>query len=271
MLEEAPRGKETTDEIERPLDVLTLSAKSASALKELASRFEHHLAAHPEESLADVCFSANGGRSHFAYRLAATAGTPTQLREQLAAFVGGREATGLQSKHLQSKNAPRVAFLFTGQGSQYHGMGQQLYNTQPTFRKALDRCAEILRPYLEQPLLSVLFPEPGVSSPLDETAYTQPALFALEYALAELWRSWGIEPDVVLGHSVGEYVAACVAGVFSPEDALKLIAERGRLMQALPRNGQMAGVFANEAAVAEILLPFARRFLSPGSTVLKIR
>jgi phthiocerol/phenolphthiocerol synthesis type-I polyketide synthase C len=256
VLEEAPRRKPISNEIERPLHVLALSAKSAFALRGIAGRFERHLATHTAESLADVCFSANAGRTHFALRLAAIAGSPAQLREQLAAFIAGREASGLQSKHVQSKNAPKVAFLFTGQGSQYPGMGRQLYETQPTFRKTLDRCAEILRPYLEESLLSVLFPEPGVSSPLDETAYTQPALFALEYALAELWRSWGVEPDVVLGHSVGEYVAACVAGVFSPEDALKLIAERGRLMQALPRKGEMAVVFANEALVAEALTPF---------------
>jgi acyl transferase domain-containing protein/acyl carrier protein len=256
VLEEAPRLKPSSNAIERPLHLLALSAKSAPGLKELAHRFETHLRAHSAESLADVCFSANTGRTHFAHRLAATANSPAQLREQLTAFIGGREASGLQSKHVQSKNAPRVVFLFTGQGSQYPGMGKQLYETEPTFRKALDRCAEILRPYLERSLLSVLFPEPGVSSPLDETAYTQPALFALEYALAELWRSWEVEPDIVLGHSVGEYVAACVAGVFSPEDALKLIAERGRLMQALPRNGEMAAVFANEASVAEALTPF---------------
>src|SRR5947209_4191195 len=256
VVEEAPRRKPTRNAIERPLHMLTLSTKSASALKEYARRFEDHLATHPAESLADVCFSANVGRSHFAHRLAATADSPTQLREQLAAFIAGRETSGLHSKYLQSRNQPKVAFLFTGQGSQYPGMGRELYNTQPTFRQILDRCAEILKPYLEQPLLAVLFPEPGVSSPLDETAYTQPALFALEYALAELWRSWGIKPDAVLGHSVGEYVAACVAGVFSPEDTLKLIAERGQLMQSLPRDGEMAVVFASEARVAEDLSLF---------------
>jgi len=256
VLEETPRREPAHNDLERPLHVLALSAKSAPALKELALRFEHHLAAHPTEPLADVCFSANAGRSHFAYHLAATADATGQLRTQLAAFIAGREAGGLQSSQGPRKSAPKVAFLFTGQGSQYPGMGRQLYETQPTFRRALDRCAEILRPYLEQPLLSVLFPESGVASPLDETAYTQPALFALEYALAELWRSWGIEPDVVLGHSVGEYVAACVAGVFSPEDALKLIAERGRLMQALPHDGEMAVAFADEARVAEVLTPF---------------
>ena len=136
-------------------------------------------------------------------------------------------------------------------------MGRQLYETQPTFRAALDACAELLRPYLERPLLSVLYPNPGVDSPLDQTAYTQPALFALEYSLAMLWRSWGVKPAAVMGHSVGEYVAACVAGVFSLADALKLIAERGRLMQALPQIGSMATVFADESRVAAALAPYA--------------
>jgi acyl transferase domain-containing protein len=113
-----------------------------------------------------------------------------------------------------------------------------------------------LRPYLEQSLLDVLYPKPDASSPLNETAYTQPALFALEYALAELWRSWGIEPEAVMGHSVGEYVAACVAGIFDLEDGLKLIAERGRLMQSLPRDGEMAAVFTDEAHVRAVIQPY---------------
>ncbi|NJR57125.1 MAG: acyltransferase domain-containing protein, partial [Acaryochloris sp. CRU_2_0] len=126
-------------------------------------------------------------------------------------------------------------------------MGQQLYTTQPTFRRALDRCHEILKDYLEKPLLEVLFS--NTSHLLHETVYTQPALFSLEYALTQLWHSWGIYPQAVLGHSLGEYAAACCAGVFSLEDGLRLVSERGRLMDALPKTGTMVAVFAGQDQV----------------------
>jgi malonyl CoA-acyl carrier protein transacylase len=242
---------------DRPFHLLSLSAKSEKALRELAQRYTDFLATHPEISLADVCFTANTGRSHFDYRLAVVTESTAQVQGVLEAFAAGRETAGLVSGQVQPKKRQKIAFLFTGQGSQYVGMGRQLYETQPIFRQALDRCDEILRSYLEQPLLSVLYPEPGTSSPLDETGYTQPALFALEYALFQLWQSWGIEPAVVMGHSVGEYVAACVAGVFSLEDGLKLIAERARLMQALPHDGEMVAVFASEIQVAAAIQPYA--------------
>ena len=133
------------------------------------------------------------------------------------------------------------------------GWGKSFYQTQPTFRRTLDRCNQILNEYLDIPLLEVLYPKDGADSPLDETAYTQPALFAIEYALYELWRSWGIEPQLVVGHSVGEYIAACAAGVFSLEDGLKLIATRGRLMQQLPNTGQMVAIMVNESRVAHAI------------------
>jgi len=285
ILEEAPVHSRIANAVERPLHLLTLSARSANALQMLARRYEHFLADHPTESLADISFTANCGRTHFAHRLAITAASTTQLREQLTAFTGPNRSTaqGVHHEHVQQRGRRKVAFLFTGQGSQYFGMGRQLYETQPTFRKALDRCDELLRPYLDRSLLSVLnypyafrndaiassaprsserkeiYPETEGSSPLHETAFTQPALFALEYALAEMWQSWGVEPDVVMGHSVGEYVAACVAGVLSLEDGLKLIAERGRLMQALPQRGEMAVVFADQSRLTAILAPLRER------------
>ncbi len=243
---------------DRPLHLLSLSAKNEQALKELAKRYTDFLVAHPEKSLADVCFTANTGRSHFDYRLAVVAESTKPMQGVLEAFTAGRETTGLISGRVQPKKYRKVAFLFTGQGSQYVGMGQQLYDTQPIFRQTLERCDEILRPYLKQPLLSVIYPESGVSSLLNETGYTQPALFALEYALFQLWKSLGIEPSVVMGHSVGEYVAACVAGVFSLEDGLKLMAERGRLMQALPQNGEMVAVLARETQVAKAIQPYTQ-------------
>jgi malonyl CoA-acyl carrier protein transacylase len=243
---------------ERPLHLVALSTKNEKALGELAQRYTDFLASHPEASLADVCFTANTGRSHFDHRLAVVAESAEQLREQLAAFATNKETAGVVSGQVTSKKRPKIAFLFTGQGSQYVGMGRQLYETQPVFKQTLDRCDEILRPYLKQPLLDVLYPEPGIDSPLSETAYTQPALFALEYALFQLWKSWGIEPTIVMGHSVGEYTAACVAGVFSLEDGLRLIAERARLMQALPQDGEMVAVFASEAQVKAAIQPYAQ-------------
>jgi acyl transferase domain-containing protein/acyl-CoA synthetase (AMP-forming)/AMP-acid ligase II/acyl carrier protein len=243
----------------RPLHVLALSAKSETALHTLAAQYAAFLATHPTESVADICFTANAGRSHFAHRLAVTANSSAQLQERLAAFAAGQTHHDVQYGYPGStgrghnNKRRQIAFLFTGQGSQYFGMARQLYMTEPTFRQALDRCNQLLRTELVQPLLSVLYPEPGVTAPLHETAYTQPALFALEYALAELWRSWGIEPDVVMGHSVGEYVAAYVVGAFSLEEGLHLIAERGRLMQALPKPGAMAAVFADQGRVEAAL------------------
>ena len=253
IVEQAPPRDAVIAGNERPLQLLCISAKNEPALTELARRYENYLAKNTSASLADVCFTANAGRSHFAHRLAIAASSSIQAREKLAASLVGHEAPDVLRGETTGNRAPKIAFIFTGQGSQYVDMGRQLYETSPVFRTALDRCAELLRSHLDKPLLSALYPGDAEQSTLDETAYTQPALFALEYALVELWKSWGIQPTAVLGHSVGEYVAACVAGVFSLKDGLSLIAERGRLMQGLPLNGAMAVVFASEAEVAKVV------------------
>ncbi|HEY3998699.1 MAG TPA: SDR family NAD(P)-dependent oxidoreductase, partial [Candidatus Xenobia bacterium] len=238
ILEEAPLEAVTSTAATRPLHLLALSARDEGALNAQASQYARFLPAHADLSLLDVCHTAGVGRTHFRHRLAVVAASPEQVAADL---TSGTFAQG------ESEAPPRVAFLFTGQGSQYAGMGQALYDSEPVFRDSVDRCAAILAPL---PLLSLLYGEtPGI----DETQNTQPALFVLEYALTELWRSWGIVPVAVLGHSIGEVVAAHVAGVFSLEDALALVAARGRLMGALPKGGAMVSVRADEARVRAVL------------------
>jgi acyl transferase domain-containing protein/cyclopropane fatty-acyl-phospholipid synthase-like methyltransferase/aryl carrier-like protein len=262
VIGEAPVAeREALIEQERPLHLLVLSTKDKDGLKRSAKHYvewiEKASERNQELDLEDVAYTANTGRSPFRERLAVVAGTTEELRKRLASFRDGEMPPGLVTGKARSSGAPALGFLFTGQGSQYAQMGRRLYETQPTFRRTIDRCDEILRPVLDVPLLDAIYPDAGVSTPLDDTAYTQPALFAVEYALAELWKSWGVEPSFVLGHSVGEYVAACVAGVFGLEDGLKLIAERGRLMSALPREGRMVAILADEARVVAAVAPFA--------------
>ncbi|WP_432973946.1 type I polyketide synthase [Dactylosporangium sp. CA-233914] len=249
IVEQPPAGAEPEAAApERPQSVLALSAKTPAALTALARGYAARLAA--GGGVADLCYSANTGRSHFRHRLAAVGADAEEIAEKLADFADGlpgdEPATG-------EAGTGEVVFLFTGQGPQRVGMARELYRTQPTFRELIDRCDEILRPELETPLLSVLYPADPDSSPINETIYSQPALFAVEYSLAQLWRSWGVEPAAVLGHSFGEYVAACVAGAMSLEDGLWLAAQRGRLMHPMGGTGSMAAIFAPEEQVADAI------------------
>jgi acyl transferase domain-containing protein/acyl carrier protein len=255
VLEEAPDLEPEPPIQELPWHLLTLSAKTGAALAELAASYEHFMATCPEEEFADACISANTGRTHFKQRMSVVASSPYEASTMLATFRAKRRQPGI-STGKATDNSNKIAFLFTGQGSQYAGMGRQLYQTQPVFRNAVDQCADILRQHIECNLVEVLYPSQESDALIHETVYTQPALFALEYALAKLWESWGIRPAAVMGHSVGEYVAACISGVFSLEDGLKLIATRGRLMQALPRNGEMVAVFAGEEQVRDAIAGF---------------
>ena len=244
VLEQAPAAEPAVRAAEQPpLHLFAVSARSEAGLRSLIA--DHRAALEPEEApLADICFTATCGRQHFAQRHFVVAGSSAELQQRLS------EDAARPNGSARGADRPRLAFLFSGQASQYAGMGAALYAHQPVFREAIDRCGDMLRERLQRPLTDVLFGTTDDAALIDETAYTQPALFALQAGLVALWRSWGLVPDVVLGHSVGEFAAAYCAGVYSLEQALGLIAERGRLMQALPRRGAMAALFAAESEVA---------------------
>ncbi len=256
ILEEAPAlPREPHLETPRAF-VVPLAAREDGALRAMAGRLARF--AEGDVALEDIALTAATGRAHLARRVAFVSETKADLARDLHAFAEGQTPPTASEGTLRPGERPRWAFLFTGQGAQYAGMGKGLYESEPVFRSILDRAAKVLEGRLPKPLLSVLFPREGEPTPLSETGYTQPALFALEYALVEQWRAWGIAPSAVIGHSVGEYVAAAVAGVMSFEDGLLLIAERGRLMQELPSGGAMAAVFASEAVVAPRVARAAR-------------
>ncbi|HEX4446240.1 MAG TPA: type I polyketide synthase [Polyangiaceae bacterium] len=262
VLEEAPPPNDAPAEkaIERALHCLPLSGRTSDALGQLVTRCDGVLATSSGVSLGDAAHTAGVGRSHFTERLALIAGSRDEAREALKAFASDTPHPALHRGTAVPGAAPEVVFLFTGQGSQYPGMSQALYETAPVFRDIIDRCDAALGSDRQgRTLKSVLAPGPTENAPIHETSWTQPALFAVEYGLTELWRSWGIEPAAVIGHSVGEYVAACVAGVFSLEDGLRFIAERGRLLQALPPGGAMAALFAPVEEIAAAVAPMADR------------
>ncbi len=259
ILEAAPEVTSTVERNFRTSQLFCLSTKDPAALHTLADRYERHLADHPTDSLADICYTADAGRAHFNHRLAIVSSRPEELQERLAAYRAGEDSAGLSHNECSGNQKPKVAFLFTGQGGQYVNMARKLYDGEPIFKGIIDQCDELLRPYLAMSLRSVLYPEKGESTPLNETQYTHVTMFAVQYGLAALWRSWGVEPSLVMGHSVGEIVAATVAGQMSFDDGLKLMRERGRLMQSLPPKGMMASLMADEKRVADAISPFRDR------------
>lgn len=232
----------------RSVQVLPLSATSPDALRHAARGILDVLDS--TDDIAAICHTAGVGRAQLAERLAVTATDRADLRAKLAAWLDGSEDAGVVSGRA-APEPPRVAFLYTGQGAQRPGMGRELYESEPVFREVIDRAADLLGSELGRPFLPLLFGEEGGAEAIHATAYAQPALVAIELALAALWRSWGVRPDRVLGHSVGEYAAAIDAGIMSMEDGLRLIAARGRLMQALPAGGSMVAFFTGPDRLAE--------------------
>lgn len=235
-LEQAPRPAPGPEG--RKLQIVAVSGKTPKAVTETAARHRAWLGEH-DAPLADLCYTLTAGRSHFERRFAAVVASPAEMAAKLAEPAC--------DKRLGER---KVAFLYSGQGAQMPGMGRALYEAEPAFRAALDAVAEAMAPHLDRPLLEVMF-EGGDA--IHQTGYTQPALFAVEVATAALLEGWGIRPDAVAGHSVGEFAACTLAGVYTLGQAARLVCARGRAMQALPRGGAMAALFADEAAVKDAI------------------
>ena len=251
ILEEAPQGEPSGPS--RPQQLLLLSAKTATALEQMTDNLAAYLKNNPQTNLADGAFTLQVGRKALNQRRFLVTDSVNEAAEALA----GRAPKRLLSKtHQKAPSNPPVVFMFSGQGSQYVNMARELYDNEAFFRREINRCCKILQPQLNLDLRTIIYPRPQdeaqAAKRLNQTALTQPALFVIEYALAKLWMHWGVEPTAMVGHSIGEYVAACLAGVFSLEDALKVVAARGALMQKMPA-GAMLSVQLNENAIQPYL------------------
>lgn len=239
ILEEAPSLREQrrrgAREQRRNYQLLVLSAKTDSALETATKNLSQYLTQHSDLNLADVAYTLQVGRKEFNHRR-------ILICEDIDDAINGLSQPQRVLTDYREPSEQSIAFMFPGQGAQYANMGKELYETEPIFREQVDRCCEILKLHLGLDLRSLLYPQDSevAAEKLKQTDIAQPALFVIEYALAQLWMSWGVHPEAAIGHSIGEYVAACLAGVFSIEDALRLVAARGRLMQQMPAGSMLA-------------------------------
>jgi amino acid adenylation domain-containing protein len=248
IVEEPPVLPESGES--RKQQLLVWSAKTPTALDAVRRELAAYLSAHHDINLADAAYTLQAGRSRHQYRSAVTTDS---VADAIQALNDASSKRILRED--RATNNPSIAFCFPGQGVQTPNMGRELYENEPVFRHALDECSQKLLPLLGQSLTSLIYPAengPEAAARLNETEHAQPAIFAFEYALAQLWMSWGIQPQAMIGHSVGEYVALCIAGALSLDSALQMIAVRGRLMQKMPR-GSMLSVRAPEDRVCSLM------------------
>jgi len=245
VLEEAPPIESSGTS--RPEQLLVLSAKTRAALDSATANLAAHLQAHPEQNLADVTYTLQAGRRAFSHRRMLVCRQGPEAVEALQMPDPKRVLTNVA----EGENPP-IVFMFPGQGAQHVNMGLNLYQTEPVFREQIDLCAELLQPLLGLDLRAALYPPTDkldeARAQLNQTVFTQPAIFATSYALTKLWMSWGVQPQAMIGHSIGEFVAACLAGVFSLKEALTLVAGRARLVQQQPA-GSMLAIRAEEKDV----------------------
>ena len=248
VLEETPALSPFAPSL-RSAQLLCVSARSQSALKVATENLARHIAEHPESPLEDVAYTLAVGRKAFDHRATFVC---ADAEEAIAKLSSVNTATN----RVAPAKRPEVVFLFPGQGSQFAGMGSSLYKSEPLYRREVDECSEILRPMLGPDLRDILFPvdagAPEAAERIQQTQFAQTGIFVTEFALAKLWQAWGIKPKTSAGHSIGEYVAAVLAGVMSREDALRLVSIRGRMMQEMPR-GAMVGVRLSEAELQPYL------------------
>ncbi|UCH95826.1 MAG: aminotransferase class III-fold pyridoxal phosphate-dependent enzyme, partial [Candidatus Aminicenantes bacterium] len=255
IIEEAAKMAEPSPGMRRPVHMLNLSAKSEKALAELAGLYRGYLSQSSLPGLDDICYTASIGRSHFNCRFSGLGKSPGEINQKLAAFL----SNPLQSIYANTRNQEldkRIVFLFTGQGSQYVGMAKELVETEPVFKAELERCDRLFYKHIKASIVELLYSTGSTDEKVSEAIHAQPIIFSIEYALSKLWQSWRVEPALVMGHSIGEYAAACTAGVLTLEDAVKLVALRGKLMQSAKEQGQMVGILTSEENVKSFIHPY---------------
>ncbi|MFG2935672.1 type I polyketide synthase [Streptomyces sp. NPDC048282] len=272
VLEQAPPPRAPAHPAEGPqasAHFFTVSAKTKRALRLQLLRYREFLAEHPDADLADVCYTGNVGRAHFEHRVAGL----VRDRAALAALIERELADPADTA--DHGDLRRTAFLFSGSGAQEAGMGRVLYEQFPVFREHVDRCDTLFRPLIDRSVRDLLLGRVPDPERFHDLRYNQPAMFTFEYALARLWLSWGVRPNVMIGHSTGEVIAACVAGLFDVEDGVALTAARGRLLETLSVPGGMAAVAAAAAEVRPLIEPYQDLVIgavnSPGQCVLSGR
>lgn len=263
ILEEPPRIEKRINKNDRDYHILNISAKSSEALAQQAYNYYNYLSLDntPKDNnseIGDICYTSNAGRTHFINnRLSICGKEKEDIQNKLGEYIKGNKPNGVY-ENISVTNDNKIAFLFTGQGSQYVGVGKTLYQTNTIFQASFDKCDELFYPYLLQSIKELVF-NPKDDKLVNRTDFAQPIIFSVQIALVEFWKSIGIKPDAVVGHSIGEFAAAVISGILNFEDAVRLVATRGRLMNSAPGHGKMAAIFTDQETVKKIIADYSNK------------